>query len=44
LIAQGQVLRRALAVGAGVGLLLVFSYLIVSSLLIATLFSGSAPA
>jgi len=44
LIAQGQVLRRALDVGAGVGLLLVFSYLIVSSLLIATLFSGSAPA
>jgi hypothetical protein len=44
LIAQGQVLRRALDASAGVGLLLVFLYFMVSSLVIAALFSGSAPA
>ncbi len=44
LVAQGQVLRRALDVGAGVGLLLVFVYFMFSSLLIAAVFSGSAPA
>lgn len=49
LIAQGQVLRRALETSAGVGLLLVFLYFMVSSLTIASLFSagltsGGAPA
>jgi drug/metabolite transporter superfamily protein YnfA len=44
LIAQGQVLRRALDTSAGVGLLLVFIYFMLSSLTIAALFSGSAPA
>jgi hypothetical protein len=44
LIAQGQVLRRALDVSAGMGLLLVFVYFMLSSLLIAAVFSGSAPA
>ena len=44
LIAQGQVLRRALETSAGMGLLLVFVYFMVSSLTIASLFAGSAPA
>jgi len=44
LIAQGQVLRRALDMSAGMGLLLVFVYFMLSSLLIAAVFSGSAPA
>ncbi|OYY74329.1 MAG: hypothetical protein B7Y40_05135 [Gammaproteobacteria bacterium 28-57-27] len=44
LVAQGQVVRRALDVGAGMGLLLVFAYFMLSSLSIAVLFSGSAPA
>jgi len=44
LIAQGQALRRALDVSAGMGLLLVFVYFMLSSLSIAALFSGSAPA
>ncbi|HES75632.1 MAG TPA: hypothetical protein ENO09_01340 [bacterium] len=44
LIAQGQVLRRALEVSAGMGLLLIFVYFMLSSLTIAALFSGSGPA
>ncbi len=43
LIAQGQVVRRALDVNAGMGLLLVFVYFMLSSLTIAVIFSGSAP-
>ena len=41
LVAQGQVLRRALEVGAGVGLALAFSYFLLSSLTIAAVFMGS---
>ena len=44
LIAQGQALRRALETSAGMGLLLVFVYFMVSSLTIASLFAGSAQA
>ncbi|MEW5839102.1 MAG: hypothetical protein AB1717_09745 [Pseudomonadota bacterium] len=43
LVAQGQVLRRALETSAGVGLLLIFVYFMLSSLMIAAIFSGSAP-
>ena len=43
LVAQGQILRRALEVSAGMGLLLVFVYFMLSSLTIAAIFSGSAP-
>ena len=43
LVAQGQILRRALEVSAGMGLLLVFVYFMLSSLTIAAIFSGGAP-
>lgn len=44
LIAQGQVLRSALELGAGLGLLLAFVYFILASLVIAAAFPGGAPA
>ncbi len=44
LIAQGQVLRSALELGAGLGLLLAFAYFIAASLIIAAVFPAGAPA
>lgn len=43
LIAQGQILRSALEVGAGLGLLLAFAYFIVASLIIAAMFPAGSP-
>ena len=44
LIAQGQVLRSALELGAGLGLLLAFTYFIVASLIIVAVCPSGAPA
>ncbi|MGK0674626.1 MAG: hypothetical protein ABWU16_08220 [Halothiobacillaceae bacterium] len=44
LIAQGQIWRSALEVGAGLGLLLAFAYFMVASLIIAAVFPAAAPA